>query len=118
MRRINAILTTSLSLFIVISASAQSRTKINDGVYLVRYGNSAVIEDDKNQRSISIEISQEIKDRQTNEKIYTVVCGKWTKRVVKDGLKAAITAGIAAAGTSGGTSAIVSAASTAALYII
>ena len=106
-----------LSLFIGINAFAQTKTKISEGVYLVRYGNTAVIEDDKNQRSISIEISQEIKDRQTNEKVYNVVCGKWTKRVVKDGLKAAITAGIAAAGSSIGTSAIVSAASTAALYI-
>ena len=117
MKRFVTIIAALLFVFIGINVSAQSKTKISDGVYLVRYGNSAVIEDDKNQRSISIEITQEIKDRQTNEKIYNVVCGKWTKRVVKDGLKAAITAGIAAAGTSIGTSAIVSAASTAALYI-
>ncbi len=117
MKQIITIVLALIPLFIGLNTAAQTKTKISDGVYLARYGNTAVIEDDKNQRSISIVITQEIKDHQTNEKIYNVVCGKWSKRVVKDSLKAAIAAGIAASGASGGTSAIVSAASTAALYI-
>lgn len=115
-RTITFILIALLSL-VGLLANAQTRTKVGDGVYLVRYGNNAILEDDKNQRSVSIEISQEIKDRQTNEKIYKVACGKWTKRVVKDALRLAIVEGIKSAGVSGGTSLIVSAASTAAFYI-
>ena len=118
MKRVSSIIVAIIAITVFSPvAFAQTRTKINDDVYLVRYGNTTVIEDDKNQRSVSMEISQEIIDRKTNEKIYTVVCGKWTKRVVKDGLNMAIAAGIAAAGTTAGSSAIVSAASTAALYI-
>lgn len=117
MKRFALFLVALLSIVIGTNASAQNRTKVGDGVYLVTYGSTAVIEDEKNQRSISIEISQESIDRQNNQKIYKVACGKWTKRVVKDGLKAAIAGGIAASGATGGTSAIVSAASTAALYI-
>ena len=117
MKRIALLLVALVSIIIGTNASAQNRTKVGDGVYLVTYGSTAVIEDDKNQRSISIEISQESIDRQTNQKIYKVAYGKWTKRVVKDGLKAAIAGGIAASGATGGTSAIISAASTAALYI-
>lgn len=117
MKRFALFLVALLSIVIGTNASAQNRTKVGDGVYLVTYGSTAVIEDEKNQRSISIKISQESIDRQTNQKIYKVACGKWTKRVVKDGLKAAIAGGIAASGATGGTSAIVSAASTAALYI-
>lgn len=117
MKRFALFLVALLSIVIGTNASAQNRTKVGDGVYLVTYGSTAVIEDEKNQRSISIEISQESIDRQTNQKIYKVACGKWTKRVVKDGLKAAIAGGIAASGATGGSSAIVSAASTAALYI-
>lgn len=117
MKRFALFLIALLSIVIGTNASAQNRTKVGDGVYLVTYGSTAVIEDEKNQCSISIEISQESIDRQTNQKIYKVVCGKWTKRVVKDGLTAAIAGGIAASGATVGTSAIVSAVSTAALYI-
>lgn len=117
MKRFALFLVALVSIVFGTNAFAQSRTKVGDGVYLVMYGNKAVIEDDNNQRSISVEISQESIDRQTNQKIYKVACGKWTKRVVKDGLKAAIAGGIAASGATGGTSAIISAASTAALYI-
>lgn len=117
MKRFALLLVALVSLVFGTNALAQSRTKVGDGVYLVMYGNKAVIEDDNNQRSISVEISQESIDRQTNQKIYKVACGKWTKRVVKDGLKAAIAGGIAASGATGGTSAIISAASTATLYI-
>lgn len=104
-------------LFIEGNSSAQTRTKISEGLYLVDYAGTYVIEDEVNQRSISIQITEEIKDRNTDEKIYKVVCGKWSKRVVKDGLKAAIAGGIAASVTSGGTSAMISAAATFAMYI-
>ena len=117
MKRVVLFLVALVSIVLGANALAQSRTKVGDGVYLVMYGNKAIIEDDNNQRSISVEIFQKSINRQTSQKIYKVVCGKWTKRVVKDGLKAAIAGGIAASGATGGTSAIISAASTLALYI-
>ena len=117
MKKLFTLMVAIFSILISTNASAQNRIELSKGVYLVSYGNSAVIEDDNNQRSISIQISQEIKDRQTGEKIYNVVCGKWTKRVVKDGLDIAIAAGIAASGASSGSSLIVSAAAKAAKYI-
>lgn len=100
-----------------VYANAQTRTKISNGLYLVDYAGTYVIEDEVNQQSISIKITQEIKDKNSNEEKYQVFCGKWTKRVVKDGLKAAIAASIAASATTGGTAAIISAAGTLALYI-
>ena len=95
----------------------QTKTKISEGLYLVDYAGTYVIEDEVNQHSISITITEEIKNRQTDEKIYKVVCGKWTKRTVKDGLDYAIQAGIIAAVPTKGTSLIVSAAAKLAKYI-
>ncbi len=117
MKKLFTLVVAIFSILISTNASAQNRIELSKGVYLVSYGNSAVIEDDNNQRSVSIQISQEIKNRQTGEKIYNVVCGKWTKRVVKDGLDAAITAGIIAGATTSGSGYIVSAAAKAAKYI-
>lgn len=104
-------------LFSMTNVSAQNRIKVKEGLYLVSYGNTAVIEDEVNQRTVSIQISQDGIDQRTKQKVYNVVCGKWTKRVVKDGLKLAIAGGIAASGTSGGTSLIISATATLANYI-
>ena len=102
---------------LVFTANAQERTKIKDGLYLVRYGNSVVIEDDVNQRSISMEIAQEGIDQRNGEMVYKVVCGKWTKRVAKYGLKTAVAAGITAAGATYGASLAVSAAAELANWI-
>ena len=99
------------------TASAQTKTKISEGLYLVDYAGTYVIEDEVNQRSISITITEEIKDRKTDEKIYKVACGKWTRRTVKDGLDLAIKAGIIAAAPSDGASLIISAAAKLAKYI-
>lgn len=112
-----------LSLFMLLSLSgvklyAQDNSyNLGNGLTLVVYGGQAIIEDEKNQRSISLEVIKEQQDRRTGETMYKVVCGKWTKRVVKDGLNAAIAAGIAAAKATGGTSLMVSAASKLANYI-
>lgn len=111
------VLLVAIALFAVIVVNAQERIKVKEGLYLVSYGNSVVIEDEENQRSISMEISQEIIDQKTGEKAYNIVCGKWTKRAMKDGLKAAIAGGIVASGASGGTSLMISAAATLANYI-
>ena len=111
------VLLIAIALFTVVLANAQDRIKIKDDLYLVTYGNTAVIEDDENNRTISISITKEISDRNTAETTYNVVCGKWSKRGVKDGLKVAIAAGIAASGASGGTSLMISAAATLANYI-
>lgn len=102
---------------LAFTTNAQERTKIKDGLYLVSYGKTVVIEDEVNQRSISMEIAQEGIDQRNGEMVYNVVCGKWTKRVVKYGLKQAIHAGIAASSLSGATSLMVSAAAELATWI-
>lgn len=117
MKRLALLFVALLSLTFSYIASAQTKTRISDGLYLVRYGNTAVIEDETNQRSISIEVTQEVKNRQSGEIVYKVVCGKWTKRVAKYALKTAVAQGIRAAAVSNGTSLIVSGAATAAEWI-
>lgn len=70
--------------------NAQQRTKVYDGVYIVNYGGGVYgIEDDNTKQCISISIAQEYIDRSNNQMMYKVVCGKWTKRVVKLGIAAA-----------------------------
>ena len=75
--------------------NAQQRTKIIDGVYLVRYGNTAVVEDDINNLtwnlSVYAEEKKDSKDRSTGEMIYELACGnKYTKNLTKWTLNAAI----------------------------
>ena len=111
------VLLVAIALFVVIAVNAQERTKIKDGLYLVRYGNTAVIEDDENSRTISISVTKEIDDRNTGEATYNVVCGKWTKRVAKYGLKTAVAAGITFSGATYGASLAVSAAAELASWI-
>lgn len=91
------------------TAFAQTKTKIQDGLYIVDYAGTYVIEDEVNQRSISIEVTQERIDDRNSETMYKVVCGKWTKRVVKTGLNYAIKEGIKNAATTGGSTLMVSA---------
>ncbi len=100
-----------------INSYGQERFKIADGLYIVNYGGTYIVEDDNNQRSISLTIKQEQIDQARGEKIYEVVCGKWTRRVVKVGLKSAISAGLKASAATTGVSLTVSAAADAALYI-
>ncbi|MBR2168666.1 MAG: hypothetical protein IJ920_10240 [Paludibacteraceae bacterium] len=75
--------------------SAQQRTKIIDGVYLVRYGNTAVVEDDINQMTWNLSVTAEAKTdnmgRKVGEYVYTFACGnKYTKGLTKFALKGAI----------------------------
>ena len=80
---------------------AQKRTKIVDGVYLVRYGNTAVVEDDINQKTWQLSVkAEEKKDSQgnpTGELIYELACGnKYTKGLTKMALSSAITVSLTA----------------------
>ena len=90
-------------------ATAQERTQIQKDVYLVTYGDKLIIEDDANSRSISIEVSQEITNRQNAEKMYKVVCNKYVKTVTKFALKGAIEEGVRWAASTYGISLSVSA---------
>lgn len=74
---------------------AQQRTKIIDGVYLVRYGNTAVVEDDINQRTWNLSVTAEEKTdnvgRKLGEYVYNFACAnKYTKDLTKFALKGAI----------------------------
>ena len=117
MKKLLSVIVALISVTFATNVSAQTRLKIQEGLYLVSYGNTVVIEDDINQRTVSMSVAQVQIDERTGQKIYEVTCGKRTKRTVKDGLKLTIAAGIAASGASGGTSLIVSAAATLATYI-
>lgn len=84
-----------------MTSNAQTRTKIVDGVYLVRYGDTAVVEDDINQRTWNLSVkATEKKDsqgRSTGELIYELACGnKYTKGLTKFTLSTAIATSITA----------------------
>lgn len=95
-------------LYTGFGAWAQQRTKITDDVYLVRYGNVTVIEDNKNQKTWSITIEREKKD--IGEWVYYVACeNKYTKAVAKTALSSAIAAAVSSTGIGAfGTSVAVS----------
>ena len=82
-------------LFTLPFVQAQQRTKIVDGVYLVRYGNTAVVEDDINQRTWNLSVTAEEKTddmgRKLGEYVYNFACAnKYTKGLTKFALKGAI----------------------------
>lgn len=73
------------------SAFAQQRTKIAEGITLVRYGNTAVIEDDIHQKTWKLSVERE--KNKVGEWVYNVACGnKYTKAVAKFAVERAIKA--------------------------
>lgn len=87
-----------LMMFAIVSiSSAQQRTKLYDGVYIVSYGNTTVIENDNTQQTIQVSVSQS--KNSFGEKVYEVACGNSrSKKVLKGGLKAAIGAALKSSG--------------------
>lgn len=78
-----------IGLFATINTvSAQTRTKIADGLTLVRYGNTAVLEDEKNQKTWNLSATREQKS--TGEWVYTVACEGYTRVAIQGGLQGAI----------------------------
>ena len=82
-------------LLVLPMTQAQQRTKIVEGVYLVRYGNTAVVEDDINQRTWNLSVTAEEKKddlgRKVGEYVYTFACAnKYTKGLTKYALKGVI----------------------------
>jgi hypothetical protein len=98
------------ALFAVQNANGQQRTKIAEGLTLIRNGNEFGIEDDINQKTWWITISrqkQEIESSTQNssstagEWVYYVACGnKYSKNVLKYGLSATIGGAVASTGVS------------------
>lgn len=102
-----------LSLLCVLYSNdsfAQKRFKLTKDVTMVSYGDTYWLEDDKNQMSISISVAQAGIDRRNNKKLYTVVCGDFTKTVVKTAVSTAVKEGIKHSVSSMGTSLIATAA--------
>ena len=93
---------------------AQTRTKLTEYVTMVNYGDTYWLEDDKKQMCISLSVSKEQRDRRTNEMMYKVVCGDFTRTVVKWAVEEAIEEGIKTAAATQGSSLILSVASYAA----
>jgi hypothetical protein len=98
MKKILVILVAVIGLFVTSnSVFAQQRTKIAEGLTLVRYGNTAVIEDDIHQKTWNLSVTKEQKS--TGEWIYYVACGnKYSKAVAKYALSGAVSAAVAATG--------------------
>ena len=96
-----------------MGAVAQERMHIAKGLYIVRYGNVTVIEDDVNQRTIQLKVEKE--KRSTGQIVYRVMCGnKYTKTVAKTALSMTIKAAVASSGVGAfGASAVAAIASTA-----
>lgn len=97
-----------------VSTNAADKHSLGNGVSLVQYGNTWVVEDDNRQMSISVEIAQAGIDRKNNKKMYNVICNGTTKKVAKWALRGAIAAGVKAAAVSGGSTFLVSASALAA----
>ena len=93
-----------LFLGITLSVNAQERFRLTEHVTIVNYGSTFWLEDDKNQMSISISIAQEGIDRRNNQKMYKVVCGDFTKTVVKTAVSTAVREGIKHSATTMGSS--------------
>lgn len=73
------------------SASAQNRVKISDGVYLISYGNTFIIENDNLQRSEPIQLRVEKKTEPNFPTTYDLFCGnKVTKGIAKTALSGAV----------------------------
>lgn len=82
-----------LVLFVLMIAAgsvwAQQRTKIAEGVTLVRYGNTAVVEDDINQKTWRLSVERD--KNKAGEWVYNIACGnKYTKAVSKFAVSSAI----------------------------
>lgn len=73
-------------IFCAETVSAQQRTQVEAGVYLVTYGNVTVIENDNTQQSIQIKVVK-------SDSMYDILCGD---TVVKTVAKAGLTEGITA----------------------
>lgn len=83
---------------------AQERTRIADGLYLVRYGNTAVIEDDIHQCTLQLKVEKTNQTDSHGQAVYNLFCGnKYTKGVAKTTMKAAISALITKASAALGT---------------
>lgn len=67
------------------SMSAQQRTEVSKGVYVVTYGNVTVIENDNTQQTVKLEVQKK------DDSLYDILCGDTiVKTVAKAGLKAGL----------------------------
>lgn len=85
MKKFLMVLMALAALFLVTNtASAQKRTKVGDGIYLVTYGDVTVLENDNTQQTIQIKVTK-------SDNLYDVFCGNQTvKRVTKAVLRKTI----------------------------
>lgn len=93
----NILIAIIASLLFVFNANAQQRTKMADGIYLVSYGNTFVIENEILQRTETLSVKQE--KNSFGEEVYEVLCGNsYSKTVTKYALTSAVSAALTASG--------------------
>ena len=109
MKKILCVCILLTSLIVSVPATAENKHSLGNGVSLVQYGKTWILEDDNRQMSISVEIAQAGIDRKNDEMMYNVICNGSTKKVAKWTLKRAIAEGVKAAAASSGSSLLVSA---------
>lgn len=92
---------------LTIATQAQERQKITDGVYMVSYGNTTVIEDDIHGQTLQLEVVKSPKGTNSaGQQLYDFVCGnKVTKDLTKTTMKRLITMALTSLGTKIGASA-------------
>ena len=73
------------------TATAQTRTKLADGIYLVNYGNKFGIENVKTQQCINLSVTKK------SDGLYEVLCGNnYSKTVAKYSIATAVAGGVTA----------------------
>lgn len=97
MRKILFLLIMAIGFIFSTNVNAQKRVKMGDGIYLVCYGQSYVIENDKKQQSINLYVYKSQKS--TGEIVYDVMCGnKAVKGIAKMALSKTISSVLTASG--------------------
>ena len=89
-----------------VASWSQERQKISDGVYMVTYGNTTVIEDDIHQQTLQLQVVKSPKGKNSaGQQLYDFVCGnKVTKDLTKTTMKRLITTALTSLGTKIGAS--------------
>ena len=93
-----------LTALVLCLPAFSERYRIGEGLTLITYGNTAVIEDDNSQQSISLSVER--REDNNGRPVYDVFCGnKYTKGIMKTSLQLAITSIITTVAASIGSSA-------------
>ena len=86
MKKIYALTLALIAIFCcTLNMSAEQRTEVSKGIYVVTYGNVTVVENDNTQQTVRIKVQKK------DDSLYDILCGDTVvKTVAKAGLKAGL----------------------------